>query len=459
MPQLATEAAQLRAVIHEFLQERLQAKLDKLKEGDDEKRQQLVEAYQPQNWIPDAARRVGQIQQITHALKYIHPEAKGTNLNSPGNAAAGESLVGTHTIADQCAYDVVGNAAALDVYKFLRLAVNDKTLLSRSLEHDPALQHVFSENNELAMEWMIAFSGLVASKGEPASHKLAKQIYWPMRDGEYHLLAPLFPTSLVHKVWSSIREDRFSDQAKEARDARKAGKRHPSGYHEYPNVVIQQFGGTKPQNISQLNSERYGENQLLPSCPPNWASEAVKPPLRVDSVFDVWFGRRARVRTLTASLRDFLYSLPADKTNIRIRNTRKKIVANIVDELLVFAAELRDLTPGWSLHEECRLNINEACWLDPFRAEVDEAFSAAYLNGGWKDYVHQRFANWLNAQLTKKKKSLHLGENEATQWAVDFDVEHGPELRMMRDELAIDIPVHSGFRENRAMTTKAVNDD
>jgi len=431
MSQSAAAAVQLRTVIQAFLQERLQPKLDKLKEGEDETRQKLVEAYQPENWIPDAARRVGQIQQITHALKYIHPEAKGTNLNVPGNAAAGESLVGTHTIADQCAHDVVGNAAALDVYKFLRLAVGGKTLLSRSIANDPALQQAFSDNDELATGWMTAFAGLTESKGEAASHKLAKQLYWPMGQGQYHLLAPLFPTSLVHHVWTTIREDRFSEAAKAAREARKSKGSHPYGYREYPNVVIQQFGGTKPQNISQLNSERYGENQLLPSCPPNWISASVKPPLRVESVFDGAFLYRPRVRRLVADLRNYLYSLPDYKTNVEIRNKRAELVAYIIDELLLFAAELRDVGNNWSAHEDCRLNIDEQCWLNPQRADTDEAFSAIYTWGDWKENVCQRLSNWLNAQITKKKKSLPFGEDEAKQWASDLKAE----VTLLREEV------------------------
>jgi len=426
--------AHIKVVINTFLQERLQAKLDKLKEGEDETRQKLVEAYKPKNWIPDAAHRAGQIQQITHALKYIHPDAKGTSLNMPGNEAAGESLIGTHTIAGQLAADVVGNAAASDVYQFLCLEVDGKTLLVRAIENDPVLQQAFSSNDELATDWVEAFGGLMKSKGEPSSHKLAKQLYWPMGKGEYHLLAPLFPTSLVHQVWTTIREDRFSEEAKSAREARKAKQFYPHGFKEYPNVVIQKFGGDSPTrrlNISHLNKDRYGENQLLPSCPPNWKSNPIKPPLRVDSVFDGWFLYRPRVRGLVADLRTYLYSLPDYKTNIDIRNKRAELVAYIVDELLLFAAELRDLENNWSTYEDCRLNIDEQCWLNPHRAETDEVFSAIYTWGDWKENVCQRFANWLNAQLTKKKKSLPFGEDEASQWASDLNAE----LKLLREEV------------------------
>jgi CRISPR-associated protein Csy1 len=426
------EIAQLRTVIDGFLQERLQAKLEKAK--DEEKRQKLIEDFKLENWIPDAARRVGQIQQITHALKYIHPDAKGTNLNSPGNVDAGELAIGTHTLAGEIAQDVVGNAAALDVYKFLRLEVQEKSLLARAIEADSALRQVLPSDDEQKQTWMEAFAGLVESKGEPASHKLAKQLYWPIGEDEFHLLAPMFPTSLVHHVWQTVRDDRFSEEAKAARDARREGKAHPHGYHEYPRIVIQQFGGTKPQNISQLNSERYGENYLLRSCPPDWVSEPVKPPLRVESVFDGWFGRRPEVKAAVRELRNFLYSLREDQNNFEIRNKRIELVNRIIEELLQFAAQLREIDSHWTALDECHLNMDEQCWFNPVRAESDEAFAKTYTWGDWKEAVCKRFANWLNGQLIKKKNSLPLSRDEAAKWERDLD----KVLSMLRLEVEYD---------------------
>ncbi len=426
----APDTEKIRAVISDFLQQRLQPKLDKLKEGEKEKRQKLHEDYQPSTWIADAARRVRQIQQVTHALKYIHPDAKGTNLSSLGNQQAGDFLVGTHTNSEQCPPDVVGNAAALDVYKFLRLKFGGKTLLSRATENDPALQAALSDDGEQAGAWMESFASLTASKSGPSSHKLAKQIFWPVENG-YHLLAPLFPTSLVHQVWTDIREDRFSEEAKAARDARRNNQPHPHGYCEYPNIVVQKFGGTKPQNISQLNSERYGENYLLPSLPPKWKSQGVKPPLHVDSVFDDWFGRRTRVKGLVKALRGFLLSVEAVYSNVHIRTKRAELVGYIVDEILLFADELRDLDDVWTLRESCKLNIHEQCWFNPMRAESDEAFSKVYQQGDWKEAVCKRFASWLTARLRDSKQPLPLDEYATNKWEADLE----KELRMLRMEV------------------------
>lgn len=441
---IESTAMQIRAVIKGFLQERLQPKLneiqkkeEKLKENEGDKllqlktaRQRLQDAYEPETWIADAARRVRQIQQVTHAVKFTHPDVRGTSLESPGNRDAGELSVGTHTIYASCKPDAVGNAAALDVYKFLRLEVSGKTLLNRSIEHDQALSAALSEDKKQAESWMKAFADITSPQNRISSHTLAKQVYWPLGNGEYHLLAPLFPTSLVDIVWNTIQKDRFSETAKAARNAWRAGSSYSEGYREYPDMAIQKFGGTKPQNISQLNSERHGESYLFSSCPPIWASERVRPPIGVSSVFDGWFGRRKRVRELIRILRDFLTRVQAIN-NVMIRDKRAELISYLRDELLLFAAELHELPGGWSISKSCRLNINEQCWLDPWRAENDEIFCSLCRLGNWKDAVCKRFANWLNARLTTT--TLRMGENEAREWQSVLD----GELRMIHMEIGI----------------------
>ena len=426
----AVSSARIRAVINDFLEERLQPKLDKLKDGDNEKRQKLLEDHQPEPWIASAAKRVAQIQQVTHALKFTHPDARGTSLNAPGNPNVSGPLIGTH-ILDEAAPDVVGNAAALDVYKFLKLEIGGKTLLDLAISGDNELREAFSSDAEEAENWMAAFADLVEPKGAIASHKLAKQLFWPIQDGEYHLLAPLFPTSLAHHAWGRIREDRFSQEAKEARQAFWAGESHPHGFCEYPDLAVQNFGGTKPQNISQLNSERYGENYLLAAVPPIWRSERVRPPLKVESVFGGFFSRRREVRRILGILNKFLVSVQ-NHNNLPIRRTRAGLIAQLTDELLVFAAEIQELEPGWSRDEACRLNAEEQCWLDPGRAEEDADFAKIRHAGEWQEMICKRFANWLNAQLNSTK--LPMSKYEAKEWESVL----AKEMKLMHRELDLD---------------------
>ena len=77
-----------RAAVDAFLQERLQAKLDKLKPDDETQRAELIAQYQRDIWLQNAAKRVQQIQAVTHSLKPIHPDARGTNLYVQPSALA-----------------------------------------------------------------------------------------------------------------------------------------------------------------------------------------------------------------------------------------------------------------------------------------------------------------------------------------------------------------------------------
>ena len=120
--------SQFRAAIQQFLRERLEGKLDKLGD-DDPKRAELLVQFAPEAWLADAAKRVAQIQTVTHSLKPIHPEARGTNLYCPPASLVSRPEVGSHVLGADFAGDVVGNAAALDVHKFLRVVVEGRPLL------------------------------------------------------------------------------------------------------------------------------------------------------------------------------------------------------------------------------------------------------------------------------------------------------------------------------------------
>lgn len=427
------EVVAIRQAINAFLHDRLQPKLDKLAPDDDLGRQQLIEAHQPQAWIADAAKRVGQIQLVTHAVKFTHASAGGSNQASSGNSAASALEIGTHILGQSAEPDVVGNAATLDVFKFLNLPVAGRTLLQRTLDNDPSLAAALSDDPQQAVAWMAAFAALPEAKGRPASHTLARQIYWPV-EGGYHLLAPLFASSLAHAMHARISAHRFGDAAKAAREASRLSKAHPEGYRDYPNHAIQNFGGSKPQNISQLNSIRRGQNYLLANLPPAWRSEALKPPLKTETVFTdrSYFAYRAEVKRVLPMLREFLDRLPENINNQPIRDAIQGLAQALVDEVLQMAAELRELEPGWSAGEQCQLNRCEQLWLDPERGKTDAEFAKDYALGAWRDELCERFSLWLNRQLQTKGKTF--GADEARSWSGLLEAE----LKLLREDMSDD---------------------
>lgn len=414
----SARSAELRQLMQAFIDERLATKLEKLA-PDDPKYSELQEQYRFDNWIEDAARRVGQLQVVTHTLKAIHPDAKGTNLFIPPDSLPDKPCIGSHLLGDDYATDVVGNAAALDVYKFLKLEYQGQTLLALALEQNADLLKALHEDPAKARELLESFASITQSKGSERSSTRAKQIYWlakdePTQDEDFHLLSPLYPSSLSHRIFQRIQHDRFSEGAKAARQARRENKLSETGYADYPNFATQKLGGTKPQNISQLNSERGGNNYLLASLPPVWHSPDNRPPLKIESVFPR-FIRQKQPRWLMMRVREFLQSNPP--VNVHTRKRVDAYIDALIEELIMFSAHLHQLEPGWSADPECRLVEAEQLWLDPWRAESDEEFAARRTFGDWVEEVQGRFANQVNKVLS----GLPVGDAEHREWISRID--------------------------------------
>lgn len=407
--------------ITDFIFERLKAKLDKLAD-DDPRRTEFVAQHEPPAWLADAARRVQQIQAVTHSLKPIHPDARGTNLYVEPRTLPPLAELGSHALGDRFVGDVVGNAAALDVYKLLKLDVNGRSLLTALLAQDSDALAALHADPAQAEKLCDAFVSLTQPRAEgPSSHTLAKQLYWlagtdACDDAHYTLLAPLYATSLAHAVHAQVQEDRFGEANKAARQARRERKMHDGVFHDYPGLAVQNMGGTKPQNISQLNSERRGMNYLLSSLPPQWKVNEQRFPTHADSVFTRYFDSRPLVRQTVKALRHYLESNPNPVKDTR--DHRKELVDVLVDEMVVMAAELQHaLPPGWTLNDQrfSKLNDDEQTWLDALRAELpeEEDFANRWLAMEWPDAIGTRFGNWLNARL---EGQLSFSDIEFREW-------------------------------------------
>jgi CRISPR-associated protein Csy1 len=407
--------AQLRALIQSFLTERLDGKLAAL-EPDDPKCAIEKEKFSIASWIPNAAKRSLSLKYVTHTLKPIHGYAEGSELKVELQSLASLDEVGSHCLGEIYELDVTGNAAYLDVPKFLTLEHEGQTLLELACINDVDLGAVFSSNPEEARDLLQTFASLLQPRGAPASHGYAKQLYWRVEDdahndASYHLIAPLFGSALAHTVWQTLQEHRFGDSAKAARQARKEGADSDTPLHEYTHLAVRKMGGTKPQNISQLNSERGGNNPLLASLPPMWHTRE-QLPLSTKRLM-ARFGYRPEVKQTLQRLRQFLESNPPG--NLETRQRRDALVFDLLDEWLQLSATLRTVAPGWSQRPECRLTATQKHWLDP------EGVAQAALEASLQtpdvddtiDAVAEDLARWLNSEL---RDPLPMGDPEFAHW-------------------------------------------
>lgn len=400
-------AERLRTIIHGFLTERRERKLKTLEPGSSDW-ERAQERFLPPAWLEDASRRAAQIQVVTHSAKGIHPQADATSLFCNPIELPRLDALGTHALGGAFDRDVVGNAAALDVYAFLRLELDGVSILDMAVAGDGDLAAALSDDPATSARWMEAFSRLLRSP-KARAHELLKQVYWPINQADgstaYHLLAPLYPSSLVHGVYLSIREHLFGEAAKAARGARRDGKWHEDPIFDYPDLAIVSMGGSKPQNVGVLNNARSGVNYRLASLPPVWRTPAVSPVYQSKSLFEPY----ARLRAVRLEVGQLLRLLKADpKPTKTTRDRRDEHVEALLDELVQFTARIRGLEPGWSQHEECTLGPVHRYWLDPDGAEVQSAQATDALES-----VAHDFSLWLNAQLWKE---LPVGDVQYQHW-------------------------------------------
>ncbi len=411
-----------RTTIASFITERKEAKL----KGAEPTDTSVAAKYDYTTWLADAARRVAQIQAVTHVLKATHPDARGTSLYVDPSSLFQHKEIGSHLLGSAMATDIVGNAAALDVYKFLKVEVEDRRLLDWLQENDADLLAALHDDADIANEWATAFKGLIRPSESVNSHEMAKQVYWsvtndPADDAGFHLLQPLFPSSLLHAVHLDITEVRYGERNKEARQAWRNKTQHAGTYHDYRDLITRKLGGTKPQNISQLNSDRGGVNYLLASLPPAWGNGSRNPLLSIDSAFDR-FRRFDGVNRQVNALCKLLEGDP--EQSFETRQKRERIEEALGRSLAAFGQGIQNQYPaGWTSEATCNLPLCEQLWLDPERAslspregheEVDLAFIAAFGRQTWPDEVAKRFGIWLNDIL--KKSGLPVSSVEHAHW-------------------------------------------
>lgn len=421
----------LTEVISSYIEQRANAKLEKFDKSASKKdvtEQKLAdikaaraleaEKYQPNRWLDDAAKRASQIKLVTHALKYTHTDAKGSSIHADLSATS-ESFLSTSSISNR-QIDVVGNAAALDVAGLLKLETESGQKLYQCIEQANGEPFApFANNEEQLAVWLDSFAQ-VFEDVDKSSHKLAKQTYFPV-SGDYHLVSAMFASSLVHELYERIAHVRYrSEEDKQARDARRKEVYSSRNVVLYPNLAVQAFGGTKPQNVSQLNSAKHGKVFLLPSKPPTWRGELQLPIAK----YAFWRGYQRRAYQTVNTMAKFLKGVK-DYNNQKIRQTRQQFTDELIDKLFSCAGEIRSAKnkAGWSAAS----NISEAekYWLDPFRD--NEEFVVARDAANWNEDIALQFAVWLNRQL--KRNGLNVADVELQQWSDDLQDELGRNVR------------------------------
>lgn len=390
--------------IQDFLNERKEIWLKKkIKTTDEEKtefEQQASEEFSLAIWLPNAAKRAKQLSLVSHPGKFSHPSAKTTTIIAIAQCSPDGFLRTGNCEVD---LDVLGNAAALDVYKFLSLTMADGKTILAHLEKKTAiikeqLDIPTSSFNEIEQ-------GLLAIKQDADStlktSGRVKQVYFPVEGIGYHLLSILTPSNVMYKLKERINTMRFSDEAKEVREARRNNKHYEKDLSEVYGLSVIGYGGTKPQNISVLNSQNGGAAYLLSSMPPELTARTIQPP-RIN-----FFKNSLWPKAFKDDFLKFHDQLVAEANNIHIRKRRDWLIRSILYQVADQLWRIRYLDAGWSDSDNYQtLPHYQKIWLDQLYAENRK--EDLY----WFDSVQKDLSRWFINTYAKimGNKALALGD-------------------------------------------------
>jgi len=405
-------------------------------------------------WLDATSKKGKQISEgkkiikATHVLKFTHSSAPsaGLLLESQSN----DLLLSTSSLKKRPAFDLAhNNGALITVSRFLALSLHGKQIIDLILDNDFCFLEPFARDNSQLSDWVDGFRELVEEREIKTADK-GKQLYFPTNqrkptDGQYHILVPLFPSSLVHEVNSTIITSKYGDMQKELNKL--MNEQTPEFRTEistqFPNLAIMQYGGEHPKNVSMLNADRGGKAYLFSSQPPQWHRQ-LAPPVNSVSLF------YARAISYNATetigfLRDFL--LWNQQANLSIKDPKKKKwidgwVNQIIDEVFTYVFSIQNLPAGWSALDKIKLKTAHRYLLDPYRP--DEQFRQAWQTEDWQKIVCSDFAKWLNGRLVGKDKQFTPQPEHSRMWQALMAVE----LRDHCEALVWDIKQQQ--REERA---------
>ena len=385
------KAAWLKARLKPSLSDEEQAQLQ----------QEASEKFSPANWLPDAARRATQLTMVSHPGKFSHPSAKTSSVIAQ-SCSANDGYLRSGNVEYEL--DVFGNAAAMDVYKFLSLQMDDgKTVLSH-LEHDSAAIKPLFTLPTVSYESLK--QGLTSIKQLDGSNKtdhLVKQVYFPVDDA-YHLLSVLTPSGLLTQVKSRIDSIRFSEETKQAKDSRKKNEHHAQGHDDIYDLTVTAFGGTQPQNVSVLNSQNAGRAYLLASIPPTLKQRQIRLPTHN------FFSNSLRVKQFKDNFQSLDKLIRTDVNNVHVRDGIKNTLKFIIDQVLQRAFRMRvNGEKGWSDTEHYQsLPLAQRIWLDD--AYLDQRENQE----DWLDDVASDFARWIldSYEYLFKETYIKLSDHE-----------------------------------------------
>jgi len=356
-------------------------------------------------WLSNAAKRAGQMSMATHPCTFSHPSAR-KNKNAyvtsiiAENTSATDGLLRSGNVTVE--RDALGNAAVLDVYKFLSLQMEDtQTLMSHIEQESELAKRLLSEHGNDYDTLRDGFMSMIGdSTQEVVTSSKIKQVYFPV-DDDYHQLSILSNSGLIFHLKKRIDTIRFSKEVKELREKKRKNMPSDEGFYELYDLTTIGYGGTKPQNISVLNNQNGGKAHLLRSMPPMIEKRSIRFPKR-----DFF---RESIRPF--DVKDTFHALhtifKTDYNNVNIRDGKYYRYQQLIDRIVERMWDVRSVADSQYFEGTSQLAGYQKIWLlDSFTKQRES-------EDNWLDELCDEIARWVLAGCEKGlKKSYIFGSAE-----------------------------------------------
>ncbi|RYU68209.1 type I-F CRISPR-associated protein Csy1 [Aliivibrio finisterrensis] len=368
-------------------------------------------------WLPKASKRAGSRSFSTHPSKFSHPSTGVGDKNKKNytyvtpvicNAErANDGFLRTGCVITKM--DSLGNAAELDVDKFLTLVMTDGNSLLEHIQQDTDLAKSLLTIKAVSyQELKSGFMAMVEISSENITSSKIKQVYFPIYNSDnsgsndYHLLSLLTNSGMVYQLRERLDKLRFSDEVSELREKKRKNELSEQGISEIYGLTTIGYGGTKPQNISVLNNQNGGKAHLLSSLPPSIEKRDIHFPK--SDFFIESFKKYDYADTFKALHKLF----QADYNNINIRNARDRYLQDIMDSLIEKMWAVRSISKEQFHKESSSLSSHQIIWLysEYEKERVDSE--------QWLDKVVDDISRWISRSYEKllAKQAITLGEEE-----------------------------------------------
>lgn len=231
------------------------------------------------------------------------------------------------------------------------------------------------------------------------SHTLAKQIYIPIGNADYHLVSPMYSSSLAHDIALAVKAS--NDKENIAKLARQQNAWSEEAYIFYPKVATLGVTKSNHQNVSALNGQRGGQLYLFSALPPKWTVNP-KPPTSMRQILS-----KSYQGHLFAQMK---YLLNIFKQNdLFINFERKQVLKELIEEIVYAVCDemmlVRKTQPaGWT--KALQVPTYLAMMIDS-QILADENYSQPQIEM-YLDELKQEIVAWISNGIDDKLRAKSL---------------------------------------------------